>query len=316
MKKTERKLQQISGSLLISLPRPWVNQYNLKKGAKVEIGFKEDGTLILAPRIQDVKQKTETIIVYDKLFMRKFFRDYLSGTDLIKIIFKEKISKNEKKKLYDFIQNSFMNVQIIEETPEKIVLQNFRLEGISIKSCFQRMNHITASMFEDILNNEKESTKEKEKNLTKFYYMAVRLIRQYLQEGEYVQDTDMSLVKAMDYRLACEKIERLADELKFISGKKSDKNILSFGSKIYKEYGVITSAFLNENFETAIELWGRFKQYKKDALNIEKNFMKKKDFESIKVLKAYLRVLEYIKDISNLVRGRLGNVVSGIKKIL
>ena len=115
-----------------------------------------------------IEKKTEKTIIYDNLFMRKFFRDYLSGTDFIKIIFKEKIPKNDKKRLYDFIQNSFMNVQIIEETPERIVLQNFRLEGISIKSCFQRMNHITASMFEDILNNEKGSAKEKEKNLKEY----------------------------------------------------------------------------------------------------------------------------------------------------
>lgn len=303
MKKTERKLQQISGSLLVSLPSTWISQYNLKKGAKVEIGFKEDGTLMIAPELHENKKKSETTIVYDKFFIRKFFRDYLSGIDFIKILFKEKVSANEKKKLYSFIQNYLMNVQIIEESSEKMVLQNFRLEGMSIKSCFQRMNHITSSMFEDVLNNEKGNIKEKEKNLTRFYYMAIRLIRQYLQEGEYTRTHDLSLVKAMDYRLACEKIERLADKLKFISNKKKNLDIDTFGKKLYKKYKIIIASFLKEDFETAINMWEEFNQFNKEALNIEKKLIKKRDLEGIKILHAYLQILEYINDIANLVRG-------------
>ena len=303
MKKAERKLQKISGSLLISLPSNWVNHYNLKKGSKVNIGFKEDGTLIIAPELHETKKKTETTIVYDKFFIRKFFRDYLSGTDFIKIIFKEKILQNDRKRLYDFIQNCLMNVHIVEETSERIVLQNFRLEGMSIKACFQRMNHITSSMFEDVLNKEKGSIKEKEKNLTRFYYMSVRLIRQYLQEGGYTQDQDISLLKAMDYRLASEKIERIADKLKFISNRKTDFHVYKFGNKIYEKYKMAITSFLKEDFETAISMWEKFNQFKKEASAIEKRLMKKKDFDSIKTLHAYLQILEYVNDIANLVRG-------------
>ncbi|MBU4501431.1 MAG: hypothetical protein KKA79_02470, partial [Nanoarchaeota archaeon] len=186
-------------------------------------------------------------------------------------------------------------------TKEKIVLQNFRIEGLSIKSCFQRMNYITASMFEDIIKGEHSSIKEKEKNLTKFYYMAIRLIREYLQEGKYVQKDDMTLVKAMDYRLACEKLERLADELKNISGKKTNEKVLKLAEKINQEYMKITSAFLNEDFEEAIKMWNKYKQYTKESIALEK---KLKNEQSKEVLHSYMKVLEYIKDISNLVRGK------------
>lgn len=303
MKKIERKLHQISGSLLISLPKAWTNQYNLSKGAHIEIGFKEDGTLVIAPKIEDVKKITSSNIVYDKFLVRRFFRDYFSGTDFIRVLFNEKISKAEKKKIYDTVQNLFMNVHVTEETPKSMMLQNFRLEGISIQSCFQRMNHIVSSMFEDVLKSDFDSIDEKEKNFTRFYYMGIRLIRQYLQEGGYVQSSEISLVDAMDYRLASEKLERIADELKTLTGNDIDKEVTAFGGEVYKKYQKIIPSFLKQNFELAVQMWGGYERAVKEGRALEKKLMKNKDFRNIQYLNCYLKILEYTKDISNLVRG-------------
>lgn len=304
MEKKVRRLHKISGSLLISLPKPWVDQYKLGRGSTVEVGFKEDGTLIVAPVIDDEKRRTEANIVYDKFFVRRFFREYFSGTDIIRVVFKDSLPQEEKKKVYEFVQNSLMNVQVTEENTQGMVLQNFRLEGISIKSCFQRMGHIVSSMFESMLNNDSGSMEDKERNLTKFYYMTIRLIRQYLQEGGYVHAQDVSLIEAMDYRLASEKLERIADELKFLSTTKHNAEVKSFCNKVYKEYSMVLASFLNQNFDSAIQMWDSYKKRLKEAESVKGKLLRVKDFKGVECLMSCLRILDYVKDISNLVRGR------------
>ena len=132
--------------------------------------------------------------------------------------------------------------------------------------------------------------------------MSIRLIRQYLQEGKYIQKDDLGLVRAMDFRLACEKVERLADELKSLSGKKADESVMKLARKIHHEYMKITSAFLHEDFDEAIKMWHRYQQHRKESEEINKKL--KDDRDSREVLRSYMKVLEYLKDISNLVRGK------------
>jgi antitoxin component of MazEF toxin-antitoxin module len=40
-----RKIQAINGSAFVSLPRPWIQTYQLKKGDEVNIILQDDGTL-------------------------------------------------------------------------------------------------------------------------------------------------------------------------------------------------------------------------------------------------------------------------------
>jgi len=49
MKKIERKLQEISKSLLLTLPSEWTKQFKLKKGSTVEVAVADDGALRSAP---------------------------------------------------------------------------------------------------------------------------------------------------------------------------------------------------------------------------------------------------------------------------
>ncbi|MBM3199433.1 phosphate uptake regulator PhoU [Candidatus Woesearchaeota archaeon] len=304
MEKKVRRLHKISGSLLISLPKQWTDQYKLGKGSSVEIGFKEDGTLMVAPVIDDKKKRTEANIVYDKFFVRRFFKEYFSGTDIIKVIFNDKPAGEGKRKVYEFVQDSLMNVHVTEESQQGMVLQNFRMEGISVKSCFQRMGHIVSSMFESVLDDEAEGMEDKERNLTKFYYMTIRLIRQYLQEGGYVYAQDVSLIEAMDYRLASEKLERTADELKSLSANMQNDGVKDFCKKVHYDYSSVLSSFINQDFDRAIQMWDSYRKRLKEAESVKGRLLRAKDFKSMECLMSCLRILDYAKDISNLVRGK------------
>lgn len=44
-----RKIQQISGSSFVSLPRAWIKTWNLRKGDEVGIALREDGILEVSP---------------------------------------------------------------------------------------------------------------------------------------------------------------------------------------------------------------------------------------------------------------------------
>jgi antitoxin component of MazEF toxin-antitoxin module len=44
-----RKIQKVRGSAFVNLPQTWIKTYNLRKGDKVNIDLREDGTLEISP---------------------------------------------------------------------------------------------------------------------------------------------------------------------------------------------------------------------------------------------------------------------------
>ncbi|MBT7902932.1 phosphate uptake regulator PhoU [Candidatus Woesearchaeota archaeon] len=283
MKLHERKLQEISGSLLVSIPKAWANQFKLKKGSKVEIGEAEF-SLQLAPKLDRIKTKSRELIDYDERFVRKFMRLYLKGTDEIVIAHKNSFSTHDKKSIQKNLEG-FMNVQIIEEHSDKIVIQNFDITDLTIEQCLKRMYFLTKNMIVGVIE-QSDDIHSIDSNLHKFYFLLVRLIRKDLDEGLYAEKK-MHLIRYMDYRMASEKIERIGDLLKVINHKKKDKILIQQLKFIEKEYEATFNAFVKEDFKTAMELWK-----KRNQIN--------KDFKTLRTEIAEIH--EFIVQISKLIR--------------
>ena len=253
MKIHERKLQEISGSILVSLPKKWADQYHLKKGGRIQIG-EAGNKLQIAPKIEHEHKKSREVIEYDANFIRRFFRLYLKGVDEIVIKKNTSFSKKEKEEVQTAL-NRFMNVQIIEDQADKIVAQNFDITDLTIKQCLKRMFFLTKNMFTGIFG-EAEDIETIDASLHKFYFLLVRLIRKDLDEGLYVEK-NMHLIRYMDYRMVGEKIERIGDILKKIASENKDKKIIEQLKFIEKNYDNAFNAFVKEDFETAIEIWNK-----------------------------------------------------------
>ncbi len=280
----ERNLQELGKSLFVSLPKEWTNLLKLKKGSKIKMSYSENGTLSIAPEFTKETSKRDAEITYDEQFRRKFYKEYFSGYDKIIINFKSKITEKEKGELYSFFK-FFMNVQIIEETDTRLILKSFKIEDLSAEECLKRMHFLCIGMFEDFNSKNRTTLKEMRDTMTRFYYMLVMQIRRFLEEGKFAKENQISLIRAMDFRMAAEKIQRISEILEDYDSKKIDEKTMKLISEYYSKS---VFSFLNMNFETALTLWSEEKTLRK---KIEKITDEK-----------IIQIIRFSKEISMLVR--------------
>ena len=299
MKKIERKLQEISKSLLLTLPAEWARQFKLKKGSTVEVAVADDGFLRIAPVLKEKHVVKRALIDYDSALLRRFFREYLAGNEFITI---RNVKSADKKALLDFIQNNLMNVEIVEETKDKIVVQNFKLENITINSCFKRMYFIVKGMYDDLLAGDKSDIKDKDKSVAKFYYMLVRLVRQSMEQSRFLMEQELEPIEIVDYRLAAEKIERIGDLLKDLSDLKYAKDVENYGKDVKKYVDEAVLAFLSKDFDKAVQLWKSKSAMNKKYFALKK---KKKDKQDMEALYCFYLIFLHASSLASLVRGKL-----------
>jgi len=199
----------------------------------------------------------------------------------------QKISPKERKNLREFLKR-FMSVQIIDESESKMVLKSFKIEELSIEECLKRLYFLSASMLEEIGNKDKTILKEMRDNMTRFYYMLVMQIRRFLDEGKFTRENQISLIRAMDFRMVAEKIQRIGEAASDLGNSKNriDPDLLN---KISKTYEKVFFCFLNESYKKAPGVWENVENLSKKVIKLEKN-------ENLKT------IINYMKEISGLIR--------------
>ncbi len=123
------------GSYIISLPKEWVEDLELKRGSEIAFSLKPDSTLALVPRKimekegrdNGTKPKEYYINVDPKestqATLRMIRALYAIGADIIKIHFKNPDVLQFKNEIKDMARDNFLGSEIIDETPVEITLQ-------------------------------------------------------------------------------------------------------------------------------------------------------------------------------------------------
>jgi len=303
MDKVGRNLQEIGGSLLVTLPKEWADQFRLKKGSSVEIGFARDGTLVVAPRIPEQDSSESVSFRYDRFFARRFFSAYLSGADIITLKLDSPLTHAQRESLTSFL-SKFLNVEVVEDDGSKLVVQNFKIKNLSVPATFRRMVHITKFLMGllDSYPFDSRQITELDSKVDKFYFMVVMQVRAYLREAKYVQDPDFSLLDAMDFRIASEKVERIGDLAKYAS--RCAKGPLSpalAGILVEVEgvFGRAVDSFLARDFEKAVLVWADEERILKQASALRGRLRSEWEREALSL---FVKMLDKAKDIADLVR--------------
>jgi phosphate uptake regulator len=294
MKIVERNLQELGKSLFVSLPKEWIKTFNLKKGSKIKMVVTEKGLLTIAPEFVSQDKKKETEIEFDKHFKRRFFREYFNGNEEI-IINIKKITENERKDLYLFLKR-FITIQIIEENKHKIVLKSFKIEELSIEECLKRLYFLCLGMFEELSSsNNSIIIQETRDNMTRFYYLLVMQIRRFLDEGRFTKENQIPLIRAMDYRMVAEKIQRIGELIENF-GEIKNNSIKNLLEKIKEHYEKTVLYFINNNYNKASSLWEKGEELKRIKLlkisGLKENQQKTNLFQ----------ILRYVNEIAGLIR--------------
>lgn len=288
----KRRLQELGGSLYLSLPATWLQKFNVKKGSHIYITLEDSGALTIFPEKNlndDATKEKTTTINYNKYIFRNVMGAYLIGSDYIIIKKDAAFTRKERTEILTIVHN-LLNVEIIEEESHKIVIQNLKSE-LDIKKLVTRMYQLTKTMLDDIINhsNDKEilqSIIDRDKLVGKCYLAIIMQIRASLTRS---WSKEISFVEMFDSRLLIERIEKIGDEIKHLAREILEKNKNKLKHDELRElmqlYEQAYTAYIKKDITTAEKFWDN-----------EEKYIRKFDHNT------HLRTIyELIKDITDLV---------------
>ncbi len=217
-----RTLQQTGGksgsSFLIILPKDWVVRQKLSKGDPVVVAEREDGCLIIDPRLPKAGETRFTTAEIEHNLRWEITSRYLLGFDEIRIVSKEPITNVQRDELKRVIKR-FIALEVTEEDDHQIVLRCL-VDPVTlpIGTAMRRMNLLASRMIEDSLKvyfegfqEDAEEVIQRDEDVDRLFFLIVREIRSAIQYPRMSEMMKITPVEALDYRLAAQYIERIAD---------------------------------------------------------------------------------------------------------
>ncbi len=217
-----RRLQQTGGktgkSFLIIVPKEWVLQHELKKGDPVVVTEREDGCLIVDPRLPKGGETKSTIVHLESNLRWSITSKYLLGFDEIHIMGTDPITNDQREEVKRIIKR-FVALEVTEEDDHEIVVQCLvDPSTIPVHKAMRRMNLVASRMVRDALsaffegNHElADDVRQRDEEVDRLFFLIVRELRSAIQYPSMAETMSIRPVEALDFRLAAQYIERIAD---------------------------------------------------------------------------------------------------------
>ncbi len=303
----KRKIIQIAGSTyLVSLPKKWCVDNNLKKGEEIDVEA-QGGEVIVTAQKKIIPSSTEMDITgLDRTSIFFAVRAlYKKGYDEIKLTFKNPVTKHFRKKI-DLNVSSIIQIEcsrlpgmeIIEQKNNNCILKaisdvNLLDEKILIKRIFGLIDEAYNELIEggELNDNSLLTTvKQKHDTITKFISHSQRV----LNKNKLIDKDNYYLSQILT------QMDNITDLLDV-----SARNLRDYNKKIDK-ITIDILKLMQQNFETYLKLYSRFdKEYlremnKNKVLINEKilKFGKKIPFEEASVLLIMQNSLKILRSLT------------------
>ena len=215
-----RRLQKIGSSILVSLPKEWIDANELSKSNQVEIETNQNN---LSIRTQLSKRPSKEVEISYPLsegegIVPTITGAYLLGFDVIRIVGKSSISINDRENVRGSMRK-LVGLEIIDEDATNISVQ-FLLDETSInpQNILKRMSSIALGMFNDVVlsikNGDKtnlETIVNRDAEINRQYFLLVRLIRSTIMDTRLAGIFNLENIDILDYRIAANTLEIAGD---------------------------------------------------------------------------------------------------------
>ena len=222
MPKFIRRLQKIGSSILVSLPKEWVDANNLDKSSQVELETGQDSLSISANK--EIRPAKELVISYplpkDENIVADITGAYLLGYDIIQINSKSIIPGEDREKIRNSMRR-LVGMEIIEEDSSKINMQ-FLLDASTLnpEKILKRMSSIALGMYDDVANglisddkSNLQTLAKRDVEVNRQYFLLVRLIRSTLVDKKLANVFNLENIDVLDYRVAANLLENAGDTI-------------------------------------------------------------------------------------------------------
>ncbi len=320
MPKFIRRLQKIGSSILVSLPKEWVDANNLVKNQEVEIDTAQDSLSIAANK--ETRPSKEVKIFYplpkEENIVAHLTGAYLLGYDIIKIESKINISIEDREKIRNSMRR-LVGMEIVEEDASTINMQ-FLLDATSLnpQKILKRMNTIVLGMFDDLLKaliiqdrSALSTLSNRDDEVDRQYFLLVRLIRSTMVDKKLANVFHLENIDILDYRIAANLLEGAGDVIVDLSqviyntsiNKKDLKKIYSIVKDFEKIGKTSIDAFIQSDRSLAIEAIALHKKFKNNIASSRSSFGSKQiPLDYLDLLYMFERVERFYADIADLIK--------------
>lgn len=215
-----RKVQEIGGTYMISLPKKWAESLGIRRGSTLAIELSKEGALIIYPskkerwtKCMEISYPTTSKQLFDEIVTA-----YLSGYEVIKVVGKTKIGHEDRNIVRD-VARKFIGLEIVEEDSMSITIQFLlQMSSLKPKKLFIRMHTMTKGMYLDAINSivEKDSELarvviERDDEVDRLYFLLIRLLRSVALDPSLGMEVGLSTIECLDYRVASSILEKIGD---------------------------------------------------------------------------------------------------------
>jgi len=223
-----RKIQFTGGSTyIISLPKNWISQNQLKKGSFIRLREEEGGLLTIVPPTSIVQKRADEAIIMvsmnddTDMITRKIVSAYLAGYNSIHIKpVKQQLSTQQRHNIKLFVRRMLVGTEIVTDTSSQLILQVLlSYPELTIQSALRRMCIIATSMHKDAIlglitgdNSMEKEVVSTDNEVDRFDLYVTRLLRTALQNPRIIKEIGLeSGNDCLGYRVIIKSVERTAD---------------------------------------------------------------------------------------------------------
>jgi len=282
MAQDRRKIVALGrSSLVVSMPKAWLELQGLGKGDEVSLDVHADGSLM----IQSMEEKRDRGRVIhlgveageaDGSIVRRIVGAFLDGYTVVKLSSGDVFSPGQQKAVRDVAGRLYM--MVLESEARSIVLQTLVDESqASVVSSIERMHVIAYSMCRDILEALREgdvglarSVLILEDDIDQLRFLLLRLIRRVAMDPVLGRRLKVDALDCLEFQTMVSTIERIGDHATSIaesvirvieSGIVIPENVfeaLTEAAEItFSSYDLAVQGYLSKNIDDTDEIIGR-----------------------------------------------------------
>lgn len=287
---------------MVSLPKAWCQNFNLKVGSKVSLNYNDSGAIILEPfdKGKDVKESATIDVTASTLenSLRLMLSRYIRG-------YKEIVVRADSKSSLSYVIKNFLDLtvgfEVVSENERMAILEDIvSLPTLTFEKAIRRIDTLVRSLVKESVSRDKipgDYILSKDTEVDKFNLYIQRLYNESLKNYTILQMNKIKTEEALSYLLFSRIMERVADHATriYIIAKQEflDKNpgIMKYINDAIDIFEKSVEAYFKRNIDEANELISR-----KDYIKKERDLLK----EEIKLSSNAVELEEILEDIERI----------------
>ena len=226
-----RKVQKVGYStLIVSLPKDWVEEVSLKQGDIVTFRRESDGGITVYPGLTKERENHRYMIDADlcdgpNLLTRIITANYLTGHDTIQITSKKELSSRHLEEVRG-VSRRLTGLGIVEQTLKSVTLQSFvDPTKFPIYGLMRRLQIILSSMLEQAVKSVVEGRMamadevlHMEEEADRIYWMIIRQLLLAVLDRRVAKEVGIEApMHVVGNRVIAKSLEQMADSASHVA---------------------------------------------------------------------------------------------------